>query len=274
MNSLYPIHRPVLTGSTRVDYPSVQRSGVAIAGVVATVVLHLLLLAPMLFGGPPPKRHLPDTQGAAASRTSSDQQQSMTVVFIDESSITDLSEASDEKTVRALTPIAAVLPTTAPEVLVPAVVDDSADTDQPVLPEANGDEAGHSLMFGRYMEQISSRIQRAWLRPRTSTGVRSFACKVQIVQDRSGFVQEVTLQECNGDARWQMSLVRAIQSASPLPAPPEPAVFSNLLTLEFQSDPYGPGTSADGFEPAPRTDAAPASTSPLVTEPVRRMSLR
>jgi hypothetical protein len=46
-------------------------------------------------------------------------------------------------------------------------------------------------------------------------------------------VQEIEIAQCNGDIRWQTSLVHAIQSASPLPAPPDPKVFSHTLTFEF-----------------------------------------
>ena len=66
-------------------------------------------------------------------------------------------------------------------------------------------------------------------------------------------MKEVTLKQCNGDARWQLSLVHAIESASPLPAPPDPAVFAASLTLEMRSEPYDPGRNGDGFEPETQT---------------------
>ena len=43
--------------------------------------------------------------------------------------------------------------------------------------------------------------------------------------------------------------MRAIQNASPLPAPPDAAVFSNVLTLEFDSQSFIVGGSPEGFEP-------------------------
>jgi hypothetical protein len=51
-----------------------------------------------------------------------------------------------------------------------------------------------------------------------------------------------------------VALVRAIQSASPLPAPPDPKVFSPNLTLDFRSQPFSPGMEADGFERVDRTN--------------------
>jgi len=104
------------------------------------------------------------------------------------------------------------------------------------------------MMFGRYMGQISARVERAWLRPRSVPPQGSFACRVQITQDKRGNVEEVTLERCTEDPRWQMSLVKAIQGASPFPAPPDPAVFSNLITLEFDSDVYVAGSNTQGFE--------------------------
>jgi hypothetical protein len=70
---------------------------------------------------------------------------------------------------------------------------------------------------------------------------------------------EVTLEKCTDDPRWQVSLVRAISSASPLPAPPDPAVFSNLPTMEFDSDPYVPGAPDQGFE---RASSLPSASGP------------
>lgn len=86
------------------------------------------------------------------------------------------------------------------------------------------------------------------MRPRTPVEDGSFNCRVQISQNKSGVVQEVALQECNGDPRWQASLIQAIQTASPLPAPPDVNVFSNLLTLELSSETYVPGINKDGYE--------------------------
>jgi hypothetical protein len=104
-------------------------------------------------------------------------------------------------------------------------------------------------------------VERAWMRPRSVTAAGSFSCRVQITQDKHGNVQEVTLEKCTDDPRWQVSLVRAITAASPLPAPPDPAVFSSLLTIEFDSDPYIVGGSDQGFEPVARAEASAVSRS-------------
>jgi hypothetical protein len=111
------------------------------------------------------------------------------------------------------------------------------------------EEPGESELFGRYMGQVSARVERAWLRPRTPVGGGLFSCKVRIEQDSTGVVQEVALVQCSGEPRWQLSLVHAIQSASPLPAPPDPAVFRRTFSLTFQSQSYSPAATAELYEP-------------------------
>lgn len=114
---------------------------------------------------------------------------------------------------------------------------------------APDDSTSDSALYGRYMGQINAHAFRAWLRPRTPIGSSLFSCRAQIDQDAHGRVTEVTLQDCNGDSRWQLSVVRAIQMASPLPAPPDPKVFRQRIFVTFQSGEYRPGMPGDEFEP-------------------------
>jgi hypothetical protein len=109
------------------------------------------------------------------------------------------------------------------------------------------EDKGHEALFGRYIGQITARIERAWMRPRTPIGASLFTCRVEIVQDH-GVVKEVTLRRCNGDFRWQTSLVRGIQTASPLPAPPDADLYQNRLILDFSAAGFSPGDT-EGFEP-------------------------
>jgi hypothetical protein len=114
-------------------------------------------------------------------------------------------------------------------------------------------------MYGRYLGQIHARIDRAWRRPRSAIGAPIFQCQVQLDQDSVGRVDEITLLECNGGTPWQLSLVRAIEAASPLPAPPDPAVFVHHVLLEFRAAAYSPGASAQLYEPP---SAVPATYDP------------
>jgi hypothetical protein len=115
-----------------------------------------------------------------------------------------------------------------------------------------GNDAQRSLLLGMYMGQIKARIDRAWARPRVAVGGKaseSFSCQVEIAQDSNGYVTEVTLVHCNGNAHWQQSLVSGIQSASPLPAPPDPSLFASQLRLSFDATAFVTGGPEQGFEP-------------------------
>jgi TonB C terminal len=125
------------------------------------------------------------------------------------------------------------------------------DPDVPREKEATVAEAGQlSKMYGRYLGQIEARVGRAWRRPRTPIGDSLFSCRTQITQDRSGHVLEVMLVQCNGDPHWQESLVKAIDAASPLPAPPDRAVFTDVVTMAFSAAPYSKDSVADEYESA------------------------
>jgi hypothetical protein len=135
-------------------------------------------------------------------------------------------------------------------------------------------QSGLSAMSGRYLGQIRARIDRVWLRPGTTIGEPIFRCQVQIDQDSAGQVLAITLVACNGGTSWQLSLVHAIESASPLPAPPNPAVFAQHLLLTFRVMPYSAGASAQLYEPpsSATTDAAPEKRNALSRHALQALS--
>jgi hypothetical protein len=256
----------------RAQSPATRRTAVVVGGGVVSLFLHGLLLTPFLWGGHPQRQRTPNAQGSSASQHEMKTRESMMVVFVDDSrAIRDPSQDEGMPSTRFRVPQAPIVPIARPR-LSAADVKLSEEKDDRTAPEASGDQTGRSLLFGRYMGQISARVDRAWMRPRSIPAEGSFACRVQITQDQHGNVEEVTLQKCTDDPQWQVSLVRAISAASPLPAPPDPAVFSNLLTVEFDSDPYVAGAGDQGFEPplpgsgslTLRHDADSASSSPTI----------
>ena len=234
----------------RVRQPADSRTAITFCGLVATVFLHALLFTPMMWGGRHSQRRLPDEVGAAASKQADKAAESMLVVFEEDPSAIHDAGSEDELDPKFILPQPSILPIARPQPV--ALELSSVDDDDAAAPEADGDQAGHSMMFGRYMGQIQARVARAWLRPRSIPPGGAFTCRVQITQDRRGNVQEVTLERCTEDPQWQVSLVRAIEGSAPFPAPPDPAVFSNLVTLEFESDAYVAGASSQGFEPPAR----------------------
>jgi hypothetical protein len=144
------------------------------------------------------------------------------------------------------------LPTTPP--IAPSVADSATGSEH-----ADG-QTGLGAMYGRYVGQIHARIDRAWLRPRTAIGAAIFQCQVQVNQDPRGQVEDVTLVQCNGDVRWRLSLVHAIEVASPLPAPPNPGVFAPHVLLEFRALAYSSGAQAALYE-APGQQAVDTDSS-------------
>jgi hypothetical protein len=134
------------------------------------------------------------------------------------------------------------VPDTLPTIPSPAAPSDTKDN------SADG-QSGLGAMYGRYVGQIRARVDRAWLRPRTAIGAPLFQCLVQVDQDSQGRVEDVTLVRCNGDDRWRLSLVHAIEAASPLPAAPNPAVFAPHVLLEFRAMAYSSGVQAALYEP-------------------------
>jgi hypothetical protein len=227
----------------------------------ASLLLHSLIFVPLLFGGHASHRITPPAQmGAAASAEDTSTMISALFMNDDAASLSRLvqTSVSEENFLHAVSssdllaalsmPTGAALQIGEPDENAPSKRADN---------EAAGDEAGRAIMFGRYLGQISARVSRAWLRPRSPiNGSLSFECRVQIAQDRSGRVQEVTLMQCTADERWQLSLVHAIESASPLPAPPDLKLFASMVTLEFDSPPYSASANPDDFEPEVVTTVA------------------
>jgi hypothetical protein len=124
------------------------------------------------------------------------------------------------------------------------------------------DTSDRNRLFGIYTGQIYARISRLWRRPRTEIGnsndtavglsSESFRCEAQIIQDATGYVQEILLPRCNGNSAWKQSLLTAIRQASPLPAPPDTTVFTPSITLSFVGVPYSSGALEDEYEIVPK----------------------
>lgn len=79
---------------------------------------------------------------------------------------------------------------------------------------------------------IQSKVERAWIRPpSTATGLD---CLVAVSQVPGGVVVGVDLKSCNGDAVVRQSIEAAVFRASPLPPPPDPALFERTIELRFR----------------------------------------
>jgi len=213
--------------------------GARLAGALISIGLHALIVGGAILGtsGRPPSKPLVD--GAAAASQSENATEFVSILLlVNDNSV----RPSDQPPIDSAyaTPEHAAKPAKHAELVstigtltTPVVSgsDEAGDKDSPTA-EAFGDEAGRAMLFGRYMGQVKARIERAWEHP-VEAATEQFDCSVQIKQDSRGEVQEVTLQRCNDDPTWQVSLVQAIQRASPLSAPPNQEVFSDVITLNF-----------------------------------------
>lgn len=223
---------------------------ISTAGALASLVLHLLVMVPVLMGcGTSARQQL--VVSNPSENPSDDSGSSMTLALIDDSDPNAKDPGDRSRPQFAGSPPLIPVSLTAPPPKLDSPADDDTDTDQNNVAGSSLSDPGLRLLFGRYMTQITARIDRAWMRPRTPIDTAYFACRVRITQDHAGVVQEIELVKCNGNPRWQTSLVRAIQSASPLPAPPDADLFSSHLTLDLQSAAFTPGGMADQFESAP-----------------------
>jgi colicin import membrane protein len=84
----------------------------------------------------------------------------------------------------------------------------------------------------RWYAQIVARIQRAWIRPPSAQP--GITCIVSVSQVPGGEVTSVRVNSCSiADPALRESVEAAVYRASPLPSPPDPALFERNLELTF-----------------------------------------
>jgi len=227
-----------------------SRIGVRCLGLGGALLLHALLGLPLVLDLSLPTPHYPDRAGLNASASASRGEPVMTVLFIEEASPDEALKPLEPENLASRGPAPADLPIRllSPDPS-PAPPSSVASLDRSDPAEAAGDPLQHALLYGRYLGQIQARIERAWLRPRTEIGAPEFSCRARIEQDRHGEVLDIRLDYCNGAERWQRSLMAAIRTASPLPAPTDESVYVDRLWLTFRSDGFQSERSGEGFEP-------------------------
>jgi hypothetical protein len=242
---------------------SARRIGVSAVGIGGTVLVHILIVLPLFIDLSLSAPHLPNRSGAGASAMASTQEPTMTVVFINEVEPAQrLAPLKPEELAsRGVAPRDLPIVVLSPDASPAEDASSQEQQDDSALPEAKGDQTQHALLYGRYLVQVQARIERAWMRPRSAIGAARFSCRTQIQQDRRGAVVTIALDHCNGSERWQQSLLSAIRTASPLPAPPDPSVYADRLWLMFGSEGFQPSGSAQGFEPAARETFAAVDPS-------------
>jgi len=107
----------------------------------------------------------------------------------------------------------------------------AADLQRQMQAEEHLDALESSPEKAEYLSLIQARISRAWVRPASAQpGVK---CTVHLTQIPGGEITHVAVEGCNGDEAVRQSVQTAAYRASPLPAPPDPALFDPNITVTF-----------------------------------------
>ncbi len=100
--------------------------------------------------------------------------------------------------------------------------------------EEHVDAVEASPLRDRYIASLRNRIQNAWIKPPSArVGID---CRVAVTQVPGGEVTSARVTKCNGDAAVRQSIENAVYRASPLPDPPDPALFQRNFEIEFKPD--------------------------------------
>lgn len=98
--------------------------------------------------------------------------------------------------------------------------------------EERGNAMRNSDVANRWHAQIIARVTRAWIKPPSAQP--GISCIVSVTQVPGGEVTAVSVTSCSiNDAALRESVEAAVYRASPLPPPPDPALFERNLELTF-----------------------------------------
>jgi colicin import membrane protein len=98
--------------------------------------------------------------------------------------------------------------------------------------EENAQRARASGQGAAWAAAIQARIQRVWIRPESARA--GLDCTVIVNQVPGGEVTGVRIGACNGDDVVRQSIEAAVYRASPLPQPPDPALFERTIEVRFK----------------------------------------
>jgi colicin import membrane protein len=94
--------------------------------------------------------------------------------------------------------------------------------------------AEESGLLDQYLEVIRQKVERNWIRPASARA--GISCVVLVTQMPGGDVVNARVTECNGDAAVVRSIEIAVLRSSPLPLPPDPALFERNLKFVFKPE--------------------------------------
>ena len=109
-----------------------------------------------------------------------------------------------------------------------------ADLKRSLAAEEHAATARNGAAVASWQSMIAAKITHAWLRPPTArVGID---CMLNVTQVPGGEVTQVSIGECNGDQAVRESIEAAVYRASPLPPPPDAALFDRSLRIRFKPD--------------------------------------
>ncbi len=106
-----------------------------------------------------------------------------------------------------------------------------ADLQARLADEETRASAGFQSLKASYVRAIQAHVEQRWYEP---PGVaQGLSCTIYVTQIPGGEVVGMRFGSCNGGAAVRQSIETAIRKASPLPPPPEPALFEREVELVF-----------------------------------------
>jgi colicin import membrane protein len=106
-----------------------------------------------------------------------------------------------------------------------------ADLRDKLAEEETRTSAGFQSLKASYVRAIQAHVEQRWYEP---PGVAAgLSCTIYVTQIPGGEVVGMRFGPCNGGAAVRQSIETAVRNASPLPLPPEPALFEREVELVF-----------------------------------------
>jgi colicin import membrane protein len=106
-----------------------------------------------------------------------------------------------------------------------------ADLRARLAAEEERQSAGFQSLKARYVAAIQGHVEQRWYEP---PGIGpGMSCTVLVSQIPGGEVVGMRFGACNAAGAVRQSIEAAVRNASPLPAPPEPALFEREIELVF-----------------------------------------
>jgi colicin import membrane protein len=88
-----------------------------------------------------------------------------------------------------------------------------------------------------WISEVTQRVEAAWIKPPSAR--HNLSCIVHVTLVKGGAVAGASVGRCNGDEAVRESIEAAVYRASPLPPPPDPALYGQELNFVFAPNSAG-----------------------------------